>query len=175
VPLFILQQHYFLIRTERSSVASGAFLDIFSIFLHLLSGTVNSHFILQYPNSLGFDANNEDSGPCGGFSVTFSNASDYHMGGESIALTTLHPQSNFLFRGTLGKIASGNWMNFLPVMGEYGLGSFCVASVAAPDAWAGSQGVIQVIQDAKDGIHYQVRNIFRSYLIIEVNLDSVRP
>jgi hypothetical protein len=60
-------------------------------------------------------------------------------------------------------------------MGEYGLGSFCVASVAAPDAWAGSQGVIQVIQDAKDGIHYQVRNIFRSYLIIEVNLDSVRP
>lgn len=126
-------------------------------FILLLIAPSNSHFLLNYPKSLGFDDNNEDSGPCGGFSVSFSNAADYHVGGDSIAVTSLHPQSNFLFRGTLDPTASGNWSDLLPVVGQYGLGAFCEASVAVPAAWAGSKGVVQVIQDAEDGVHYQVR------------------
>jgi Copper acquisition factor BIM1-like len=138
-------------------------------FILLFGRPSRSHFLLHYPTSLGFDDNNEDSSPCGGFFVTFTNASDYHVGGDSIALTTLHPQSNFLFRGTLDATASGNWTNLFPVIGEYGLGAFCEASVATPAAWAGSRGVIQAIQNAEDGVHYQVRYCFPSIMTAEVN------
>ena len=41
-------------------------------------------------------------------------------------------------------------------MGEYSLGAFCEQDVPAPAAWAGKQGVLQVIQHAEDGVHYQV-------------------
>ena len=125
-------------------------------FILLFSRPSNSHFLLNYPTSLGVDDNNENSSPCGGFSPTFTTASDFHVGGDSIALTTLHPQSNFLIRGTLDATASGNWSDLFPIFAEYGLGAFCEASVAAPAAWAGSRGVIQVLQDAEDGVHYQV-------------------
>jgi hypothetical protein len=131
----------------------------FTVFyVCLLAGPSSPHFILSYPASLGFDANNENVSPCGGFPISFSSATDYHVGGDSTALTTLHPQSNFLFRGTLDPTASGNWSNFLPVVGEYGLGAFCEASVAVPSSWVGSQGIIQVLQNAEDGVHYQVRS-----------------
>jgi hypothetical protein len=131
----------------------------FSVFyLLLLSRPSSSHFILSYPTSLGFDANNENVSPCGGFPISFSSATDYHVGGDSIALTTLHPQSNFLLRGTLDPTASGNWSNFLSVVGEYGLGAFCEVTVAVPASWIGSQGIIQVLQNVEDGVHYQVRS-----------------
>lgn len=153
--ILIVPNSRFIAKRASSTMSSKIYLLL--TFILLFTTTSNSHFLLNYPNSLGFDANNEDSGPCGGFSVSFSNASDYHVGGDSIALTTLHPQSNLLFRGTLDSTASGNWSNFLPVVGQYGLGAFCEASVAVPAMWAGSRGVIQVIQDAEDGVHYQVR------------------
>jgi len=114
----------------------------FTVFyVCLLAGPSSPHFILSYPASLGFDANNENVSPCGGFPISFSSATDYHVGGDSTALT-----------------ASGNWSNFLPVVGEYGLGAFCEASVAVPSSWVGSQGIIQVLQNAEDGVHYQVRS-----------------
>jgi hypothetical protein len=66
-----------------------------------------------------------------------------------------------LIRGTLDATASGNWSDLFPVFAEYGLGAFCEASVPAPAGWAGSRGVIQVLQDAEDGVHYQVSlNLF---------------
>lgn len=124
----------------------------------LLSTPSASHFVLQAPPSLGFDSNSEDDSPCGGPDLSFSNASDYHAGGDAVALTTLHPQSNFLFRGQLQGSAQNNWTNLLPVVQESGLGSFCESSVAVPPNWVGQTGVLQVIQDAEDGVHYQVRN-----------------
>jgi hypothetical protein len=121
-----------------------------------------AHFFLNYPPSLGFDANNEDAGPCGGFAISLSNTSTFHVGGDSIAMSTLHPQSNFLFRGAVNltgdaaNLAASNWIVLLPVVLEAGLGAFCEKSVAVPADWAGQKGVIQVVQDAEDGIHYQV-------------------
>ncbi|KAI9767489.1 MAG: hypothetical protein M1839_004500 [Geoglossum umbratile] len=127
------------------------------LFVHSSFG----HFLLNYPKSLGFSDAQEDDSPCGGFQVSFDNTTDFHVGGDSVYLTTLHPQSNFLFRGTLDQKASGNWMNLLPVIGEYGLGDFCEPSLSTPDSWAGAMGVLQVIQDAEDGVHYQVRQAIR--------------
>lgn len=69
-------------------------------------------------------------------------------------MTTLHPQSNFLFRATLDQTAT-NW-TVLSLITEYGLGAFCEPALAVPAAWVGSQGLLQVVQNAEDGVHYQV-------------------
>jgi hypothetical protein len=121
-----------------------------------LAERTTAHFLLNYPTSLGFDDNNEDASPCGGFTPSFGSASSYHVAGDAIALTSLHPQSNFLFRATVDPTASENWTDLLPIVGEYSLGAFCEQDVPAPAAWAGKQGVLQVIQHAEDGVHYQV-------------------
>jgi hypothetical protein len=110
-----------------------------------LAERTTAHFLLNYPTSLGFDDNNEDTSPCGGFTPSFGSTSSYHVAGDAIALTTLHPQSKFLFRATLDPTASENWTNLLPIVGEYSLGAFCEQDVPVPAAWAGKQGVLQVI------------------------------
>lgn len=77
--------------------------------------------------------------------------------GSAIALTSVHPQATWLFRATLDQTASGNWTTLLPSIEQTGLGTFCEPSVSVPASWAGSKGVIGVVQDAPDGILYQVR------------------
>ncbi|KAA6408269.1 MAG: expression library immunization antigen 1 [Lasallia pustulata] len=121
----------------------------------LLLGHSFAHFILNYPNTIGFDDDLEASAPCGGFNVTFANSTDFHVGGDAIAMTSTHPAANWLFRATLDKTASGNWTDVLPVVGETGLGNFCESGVVVPSTWAGQQGIIQVIQHGPDGMLFQ--------------------
>jgi hypothetical protein len=132
-------------------------------FLHLAFIPSNlAHFILNYPPTLGFNGDNEDIGPCDGFSITLSNTSNFHVDGDSIALDTLHPQSNFLFRASVNltgdpkNLDVNSWVVLLPVVLESGLGAFCEKSVAVPSTWACQQGILQITQDAEDGVHYQV-------------------
>jgi len=117
----------------------------------------SSHFLLNYPPTVGFDDSKETVSPCGGFTVAFSsdNVTDFHVGGDSIAVTSIHPQATWLFRATLDITAAGNYTNFLPTVQQSGLGDFCEPSLHLPAAWAGQKGVIQVVQDAPDGILYQ--------------------
>jgi hypothetical protein len=124
----------------------------------LLAILANAHFTINIPLPLGNDANNEGIGPCGGFKYSpSSNVTEFHVGGDAIALATLHPQANILFRGTLDTSASGNWTQLFPVIGQYGLGTFCEPNIEAPLSWVGFVGLIQVIEDAVDGMLYQVR------------------
>lgn len=122
----------------------------------LLLGQSCAHFVLNYPNTIGFNDDLEASAPCGGFNVTFANTTNFHVGGDAIALTSTHPAANWLFRATLDKTASGNWTDLLPVVAESGLGAFCEKDVVLPSAWAGQQGVVQVIQKGADGMLFQV-------------------
>ncbi len=117
-----------------------------------------AHFTINFPSPLGSDSNNEGTGPCGGFtfSASSSNITDFHVGGDAIALITSHPQASILLRGTLDMSASGNWTTLFPVVGQYGLGAFCEPSIVVPGSWTGSTGIIQVIEDAVDGMLYQV-------------------
>jgi hypothetical protein len=78
------------------------------------------------------------------------------VGGSAIALTSIHPQATWLFRATLDQTASGNWTILLPSIEQTGLGAFCEPSVSVPVSWVGSKGIIGVVQDAPDGILYQV-------------------
>ena len=125
-------------------------------FVVLFVSQASAHFILNYPNSLGFDDDKEGTAPCGGFDVTFNNASDFHVDGDAVAVTSTHPQADWLFRATLDKTASGNWTNMLPVVSESGLGQYCEPSLITPGDWAGSQGIVQVVQHGPDGLLYQV-------------------
>ena len=126
-------------------------------FVVFLVGHASTHFLLNYPNSLGFDDDKEGTPPCGSFDVTFDNASDFHVDGDAVALTSTHPKADWLFRATLDKTANGNnWTNLLPDVSESGLGQFCEPSLTVPADWAGQSGVVQIIQHGDDGELYQV-------------------
>src|SRR5271155_4878136 len=117
-----------------------------------------AHFLLNYPPTIGFDDDLEGTAPCGSFTVDFSsdNVTDFHVAGDSLAMVSIHPQATWLFRATLDITASGNWTNLLPAILQTGLGDYCEQDVTVPASFAGSKGVIQVVQDAPDGILYQV-------------------
>ena len=115
-----------------------------------------AHFLLNTPTSIGFDDDNEGIPPCGGFNVSFDMVSDFHVDGDAVSVRSTHPQANWLFRATLDTTAAGNWTNLEPVINEGGLGAFCEESVKVPAEWAGSRGVMQIVQNAVDGLLYQV-------------------
>jgi hypothetical protein len=129
---------------------------LFSVFAIINQST--SHFLLNSPPTIGFDDDLETTAPCGSFTVDFSkdNVTSFHVGGDSIAVTSVHPQAIWLFRASLDITASGNWTTFLPTVQQSGLGDYCETGLVLPSTWAGSKGVIQVVQDAPDGILYQV-------------------
>ena len=124
-------------------------------FLPLLA---SAHFQLNAPPTIGFDEDNEGKGPCGGFTPDFTkdNVTDFHVGGEPIALFLGHPQADWLFRGTLDTSASGNWTQLFPIVRQSGLGDFCEPGISAPSAWVGQQGVVGIVAQAVDGLLYQV-------------------
>lgn len=120
------------------------------------SQLVHSHFLLDYPATVGFDDDKEGTVPCGSFTPDFTkNVTAFHVGGDTIALTTIHATTEWLFRATLDKTAGSNWTDLLPIVAQAGLGSFCERNVKAPSSWAGQQGVIQVISNAIDGFLFQ--------------------
>jgi hypothetical protein len=141
------------------SGSMGRFLSLVSYLVAGLIGQSAAHFYLNYPPTIGFDDALEATPPCGSFTVDFSkdNVTNYHVGGDSLALTSIHPQATWLFRATLNQAAAGNWTDLLPAILQTGLGDYCERDIVVPASFAGSKGVIQVVQDAPDGILYQVR------------------
>lgn len=125
-----------------------------------------AHFLLNYPPTIGFNDALEGNAPCGSFTPDFSmdNVTDYHVAGDSLAMTSIHPQATWLFRATLDITASGNWTSLLPAVLQTGLGDYCEENVKVPASWAGSKGIIGVVQDAPDGILYQVRQSMCCFL-----------
>ena len=124
----------------------------------VLAGQATAHFYLNSPPTIGFDDSLEATPPCGSFTVDFSkdNVTDFHVGGDFVAMTSIHPMATWLFRATLDQTASGNWTDLLPAVVQTGLGDYCETGITVPATWAGSKGVIGIVQDAPDGILYQV-------------------
>lgn len=44
----------------------------------------------------------------------------------------------------------------MPAVQQTALGDFCESGLKVPSTWAGSKGVIGIVQDAADGLLYQV-------------------
>jgi len=125
-------------------------------FAHLST----AHFLVTTPPALGSNINNEDVAPCGGFTPSSSDTqTNFHVGGDAIGVSSLHAQAWFAYRGMLGtSLTTPNWTVLIPTVEEFGLNNFCQPSIAVPSTWAGSSGLLQIIQDAEDGVHYQVCN-----------------
>lgn len=127
--------------------------------LLLLPALVAAHFTLDAPTSVGpFDEDTESTAPCGGVTIDTSkdNATDFHVGGEAIALFLGHPQGNWLFRTTLDLTASSNWTQIYPIFTQTGEGDYCQPAVAAPSSLAGQKGILGVAMNGPDGLLYQV-------------------
>jgi hypothetical protein len=82
---------------------------------------------------------------------------DFHVGGDTVFITGVHPTTTFLYRATLDQTASGNFTNLMsgPVA-VVGIGDNCEPLVPVPASFAGSKGVVQIVADSPDGILYQV-------------------
>lgn len=127
------------------------------ILLSSLLTLASAHFELKYPKSIGFKDDNEDQGPCGGFTPDLTkDLVDFHVGGEAIAVRLTHQQSNWLFRVTLDEKAESGWEQIFPIVQQSGLGDFCEPSVTLPESYVGKKGVVSVVSSAVDGLLYQV-------------------
>ena len=144
----------------------GQFTNLLFCLVAIFAGQSSQHFYLNYPPTIGFDDSLEGTPPCGSFTVDFStdNVTDFHVNGDSLALTSIHPQATWLFRATLDQTAGGNWTDLLPAIQQTGLGNFCERDVRVPASFAGQKGVVQVVQDAPDGILFQVSNRSATFL-----------
>ncbi|KAF4501762.1 gpi anchored [Fusarium agapanthi] len=123
----------------------------------LLCGISSAHFLLKYPDSIGFKDDNEGESPCGGFTPDLSKDKlvDFHVGGEAIALQSTHQQGNWLFRVTLNEKADGDWEQVFPIVQQSGLGDFCQPQITVPEKYAGKKGWVNVVSSAVDGLLYQ--------------------
>jgi hypothetical protein len=126
----------------------------------LLLSAANAHFSLEAPPPLEGDSMNEDlqpNGPCGGGvpDLSQNEATDFHVGGDAVALALGHPQANFLIRATLDSGAKGNWTQLFPIFMQSGRGNLCEPAVTAPEEWAGQKGFIGIACAAPDGMLFQ--------------------
>ena len=124
----------------------------------LLVGQSAAHFTLQSPPTVGFDDDRETMPPCGGFPIDPSKANftDFHVDGDFVAVTSTHPEATWLFRATLDQTAAGNWTSLLPAVQQTSIGAYCEPDLKVPSTWAGSKGVVGIVQDSPDGLLYQV-------------------
>ncbi|KAE9362642.1 hypothetical protein N431DRAFT_424425 [Stipitochalara longipes BDJ] len=142
-------------------MASFSLISLLRIHITLLASLSSAHFIANIPPPLSSNINNEDVPPCGGTTPSSNdNLTNFHVGGDAIGLTTLHAQSYFAFLGMPGdSLSPANWSYLIPTVEQYGLNSFCEPSIAVPASWAGSSGLLQIIQDSEDGVHYQCMHV----------------
>ncbi|CAK7239736.1 MAG: hypothetical protein STHCBS139747_001171 [Sporothrix thermara] len=134
-----------------------------ALLLAASAAVVNAHFTLDYPPTIGFSDDDEGTGPCGSFTPDFAtdNVTDFHVGGDNVAINLLHPQGTWLYRATLDEAAAvdSNWTQLFPQVMQTGLGKFCQPAIAVPASWAGQKGVIGVVVDAPDGLLYQCASV----------------
>ncbi|EWC48339.1 hypothetical protein DRE_02108 [Drechslerella stenobrocha 248] len=116
----------------------------------------HAHFTLRYPTPLGTSAAKQDQAPCGGYSITESTTiSNFYVDGDSVAYSSSHPEIKLLLRVVEGNKADGaglSWNQVFPIVEQYGAGDFCQPLVTVPQSYVGKQGILQVVQNAVDGM-----------------------
>jgi hypothetical protein len=128
----------------------------------------HAHFLLNIPTSLGFDDDKEIVAPCGGFNASDRrNVTSWPVQGSSIGLLSTHASGTFEFRAALLSNLS-NWEAITPSLNETGAGNVCEPVVPVKAAWAGKQGVVQVVMRRPEYVLYQVRD-FTSLLIAQLD------
>ncbi|TKA72133.1 hypothetical protein B0A55_06360 [Friedmanniomyces simplex] len=117
---------------------------------------ISAHFILQWPETAGFDDDAEPQSPCGGATAILNSTSpQIHVEQFAISILSTHPEAEWQFRATTDTQPPYNFTDIVPVVNSTGIGSFCLPSMSAPAEFAGHPGVIQVIDNSVDGVLYQ--------------------
>ncbi|KAF2093756.1 hypothetical protein NA57DRAFT_47271, partial [Rhizodiscina lignyota] len=154
----------------------------------------SANFQLNFPESTGYDAQTESTGPCGGVAVNLqmSNMTFFDVDGASIYVTSEHQITDYLFRATLDNSLEKGWTDVFPVIQQHGIGDFCLPSVSMPSNFNGQTGVFQVIANTSTGMFFQCavvmfqpgkakpqgacRNgssVFAEYITNDVSLNSI--
>ncbi|KAG5985004.1 hypothetical protein E4U55_002111 [Claviceps digitariae] len=124
--------------------------------LSTLCSIASAHFILKYPKGAIFDDDTESQGPCGGSLPDFSKTlTDFHVGGDALAMKFTHPQGDWLFRVTTDQKAESGWEQIFPIVQQSGMGDFCEPAVTVPSSYSGKKGILSVVSSATDGMLYQ--------------------
>ncbi|KAI1121641.1 hypothetical protein F5Y10DRAFT_96948 [Nemania abortiva] len=124
----------------------------------LLAASANAHFTVGYPPVVGvFDEDNEDKGPCGGFSPDIDTiaTTDFHVGGDSISTRSTHPQTTWLYRITTEALASNNWTQIYGVILQSGPGNYCTEALTLPSDYVGKKAILSIVGSGADGVLYQ--------------------
>ncbi|RYP40388.1 hypothetical protein DL767_001743 [Monosporascus sp. MG133] len=122
-----------------------------------LAWGIQAHFTLRYPPPLGA-IEDQSTGPCGGYTPDLSTVetTDFHVGGDAIAVSTGHAQNNWLYRITTDDdLASANWTQVYPIVIQSGLNTYCQPAVTIPEEFEGRTAILSVVGHASDGLLYQ--------------------
>ncbi|KAF3250335.1 hypothetical protein TWF192_005355 [Orbilia oligospora] len=121
-----------------------------------LASLTSAHFFLETPIAIGFDDLTLTEAPCGGFDPTDRSAgvTEWPVLGYPIALITTHLNVNWTFRAALLSDVT-NWVDIFPRIHQTGIAEFCLPEVPGIEAWIGQDAVVQIIQEAPDGLLHQ--------------------
>lgn len=125
----------------------------------LLAASANAHFTVQYPAAVGpFKDDDEDKGPCGGYSPSLADVKtvDFHVGGDAIATMSTHPQTTWLYRITTDDITKNNWTQVYDLVQQNGPGNYCSKTVTIPSEYIGKKAILSIVGSGLDGLLYQV-------------------
>ena len=126
----------------------------------------SAHFQVLYPpQGRPFSDEQEATGPCGGPNPEVSdNSADVQVDRFALSIRSSHPEGHWSFRATTSTSAPFNFTDITPMVETMGVGDFCLTYLSVPSEWAGSSGIIQIVDNAEDGMLYQVLFSFRPFL-----------
>ncbi|KAK7743663.1 hypothetical protein SLS62_010532 [Diatrype stigma] len=135
-------------------------ISLLAVAITLTCGVVRGHFSLTYPSPVGeLNEDDEGTGPCGGYTPDLQtvNTTDFHVGGDSIVVSTSHPQSHWLYRITTGSAAAAteNWTQVYPIVLQSGINSYCQPAITIPEELIGQKAILSIVGTATDGLLYQ--------------------
>ncbi|KAK6529400.1 hypothetical protein TWF281_008576 [Arthrobotrys megalospora] len=126
--------------------------------LILLAGSVNAHYFLQSPPSIGFDDTTLTTAPCGGFSATdrSGGVTDWPVSGYPFSVITTHLDVVWAFKAALiNNGVVGQFQDIYANVHQTGISEFCIPAIPGIRDWIGRDAVFQVIQKAPDGDLHQ--------------------
>lgn len=117
-----------------------------------------AHFQVLYPpTGQPFDDEEEATGPCGGLELETSDSNaDVQVDRFAVSIRSTHPEGSWSFRGTTSTSAPYNFTDITPTINTQGIGDFCLTMLSVPSDWAGSSGILQIVDNSDDGMLYQV-------------------
>lgn len=94
---------------------------------------------------------------CGGVATEPSDSTvDLTVDQFAVSIRSSHPEGHWSFNIANSTSPPFNWTSITNIVETQGVGDFCLPALSIPAEYAGSSGVLQIIDNASDGMLYQV-------------------